>query len=104
MITVCAPGAITKFHSYQDSASVQQPSYPYKINNINLLNCNSVFAKPFGSSCSNIFHSSSGNCAKQHKSFHLFHPVGTHKWLVSFVLLWNSIICVFSFDYCSLGY
>lgn len=81
MITVYAPGAIAKFHLYQDSASVQQPSYPFKINNVNLLNCNSVFAKPFGSSCSNIFHSSSGNCAKQHKSFHLFHLVGTHKWL-----------------------
>ncbi|KAJ1405571.1 hypothetical protein SESBI_25712 [Sesbania bispinosa] len=77
MITVYAPRAFLKCHLYQDSA---QQTYPYKINNVNFVNCNPPFPKPFGS---NIFHSSSfsGKCDKQHKTLHLFHHVATHKWL-----------------------
>lgn len=86
MVTVYAPRAILKCHLYQDSPSVQQTyTYPFKINNVNFVNCNPAFPKPpFGSPCSNnIFHSSfSWKCEKQHKSLHLFHHVATHKWLV----------------------
>ncbi|KAK7245876.1 hypothetical protein RIF29_40730 [Crotalaria pallida] len=81
MLMVCAPRVVTKFHLYQYSASVQQ-AHPYKFNNVNLLNyTNSVFPKPFVSPFSNIFLGFSGNCAMQHESLHLFHHVGTHKWL-----------------------
>ncbi|XP_057416510.1 uncharacterized protein LOC130711071 isoform X2 [Lotus japonicus] len=77
MLMVYAPRATLKSHLYQDhhySPSLQQ-TYPYKINHLNFLNCNpSSFHKPFASPCSNIFHSSSGNCD-------LFHHVATHKWL-----------------------
>ncbi|KAI5414568.1 uncharacterized protein LOC127138354 isoform X1 [Lathyrus oleraceus] len=74
MLTVNAPTVIISSHLYrQDSASTQQA---YKINYVNLVNFIPAFPKPNGSSCSNIFHSSSFSwiCEKQHKSVHsIFH-------------------------------
>lgn len=90
MLTVNAPTVIINSHLYrQDSASTQQA---YKINYVNLVNSIPAFPKPNGSSCSNIFHSSSFSwmCEKQHKSVHsIFH----HKCLVIdtsiLYLLWS---------------
>ncbi|CAK8564399.1 unnamed protein product [Lathyrus sativus] len=70
MLTVNAPTAIINSHLYrQDSASTQ---HAYKINNVNFINLNLAFPKTNGSSCSNIFHSSSFSwiCEKQHKGVH----------------------------------
>jgi len=81
MLTVYAPRAILNFRLYQDSPSTQQTYYSYKINNVNFINFNPAFPKPYGSPCSNIFLSSSfsWNCEKRHKSHHhIFH----HKCLV----------------------
>ncbi|XP_058753753.1 uncharacterized protein LOC131626932 [Vicia villosa] len=78
MLTLYAPRAILNSHLLyqQHSASTQQA---YKIN-VNFVNFNPAFPKPYGSYCSNIFYSSSFSwiCEKQHKSVHsIFH----HKWL-----------------------
>ncbi|XP_061345524.1 uncharacterized protein LOC133291299 isoform X2 [Gastrolobium bilobum] len=77
MLPAYAPRAILKSHLYQDSASVRQ-TYT---NNVNFVNCNPSFPKPFGSPCSNLFHSSSFSASGIYDKHHLFHHVATHKWL-----------------------
>lgn len=77
MLTVYAPRAILNFHLYQDSPSTQQTYYSCKINNVNFINFNPAFPKPYGSPCRNIFLSSSFSwyCVKRHKCLVIKHAM-----------------------------